>query len=178
MAFFKWLLLTTHSYLLELHAFRELDDMIKANSIALETLPEEDRTIDLQASLPSHLGLMQVRIGEPLEALAAAKLSHDIRLRDVPLDHKELAWAESNIGNVFTSANDYETALEWYGKARDRWQACAKDQGLPVDWPPVMKTNVGRCLIYAKDFKQARSLLVESLEQLKATVPLNWAMVA
>ena len=56
--------LTKDRYLLETSGYIELKNLIDINTIALKTLPEKDRTVDIRASLASHHGPAALPHGE------------------------------------------------------------------------------------------------------------------
>ncbi|KAK3379097.1 hypothetical protein B0T24DRAFT_610704 [Lasiosphaeria ovina] len=180
------LLVTCQRFILEQHAFPELADMVQVNEIALSTLDPADQTYDLLSSLPSHLGQMQARLGKSREALDSATKSRAIRLRDPEAEPREVAWAEHNIAQVLTTFGPLDEALEWHQLGLGTWKAWASSQQGNVDGgaaqivtaPPVMKTGLGRCLVFMGRLEEARPYLESAYSDLMDTKPLNWAMAA
>ncbi len=166
------------SYLIEINAFSELDDLININTLALETLSTEDQTINLQGSLTSHKGQLLVRLGKPFEGAEWLRKSYYIRSRAVPFNPRESSWAAENAANAIATVNKFPEAIQWQESARDHWLEWSEQNGEPGVWPAVLKKSMGTTLIWANQLERARDILSQAIDQIEATEPYNWAMAA
>lgn len=172
-------ILTECSYLLEINSYAELEDLIEVNTMVLDTLSSENRTIALQGSLTSHRGQLLIRLGRPEEGVEWLRKSYDIRSHDVPFNYRESAWAAENLANGIATLNQFPEAIEWYERARDHWQTWSNQQ--PVgkgEWPACIKKSMGMALVWSGDSARARSVVNMALDQIESTEPYNWAMAA
>lgn len=166
-------------FLLEQHAFQDLEDMVAENQAALDTLTSEDRTYDMLASLPSHLGHMYIRLGQQRKALESALKSRDIRLEDPDGDSREVAWAESNIGQILVTSGSLEDGLKWHTMAKDTWTAYDQKQQPPsTSVPPLFPLNIARCLVYMGKLDEAEPIVTSALSQLLEARPLMFGAAA
>lgn len=97
-----------HRYLLEINAYAELEDLIKVNNMAINTLPQGVSNIGLQGSLTSHTGQLQIRLGRPFEGVEWLRRSYEIRSHDVPFNPRESAWAAENAANGVSTLNNFQ----------------------------------------------------------------------
>lgn len=166
------------SYLIEINAYAELEDLINVNTLALETLPIGEKTVNLQGSLTSHKGQLLVRLGRPLEGVQWLRKSYDIRSRAVPFNPRESSWAAENAANAIATVNNFTEAIKWQEAARDHWLDWSEQNGVPGVWPAVLKKSLGTTLIWAGQRERAREILSQAIDQIEATEPYNWAMAA
>lgn len=165
-------------YLIEINAYSELEDLINVNTMALETLSVEDRTVNLQGSLTSHKGQLLVRLGKPLEGVEWLRKSYNIRSQAVPFDPRESSWAAENAANAIATVNEFAEAIRWQESARDHWLEWSEQNGEPGAWPAVLKKSMGTTLIWANQRERARDVLSQAIAQIEAAEPYNWAMAA
>ncbi|KAI1737183.1 hypothetical protein F4680DRAFT_460693 [Xylaria scruposa] len=166
-------------YLLEINAYTDLEDLIEINTMALETLNLENRTIALQGSLTSHRGQLLVRLGKPQAGVNWLRRSYDIRSHDVPFNDRESAWAAENLANGIATLNQFPEAIEWYERARNHWQTWSNQQAVGTgEWPACIKKSMGMALVWSGDPVRARSVAKMALDQIESTEPYNWAMAA
>jgi hypothetical protein len=172
-------LLTNDSYLLEINAYTELQDLIEVNTVALSTLPKEDQSIALQGSLTSHTGQLLVIIGKPSEGVEWLKKSYEIRSHDVPFNLRESAWAAGNAANGIASLNNFPEAVQWQELARDHWLEWSNKQDIDRGaWPADLQRGMGMTLIWSGQSQQARDVSTLAIRQIESTEPYNWAMAA
>ncbi|KAI1408047.1 hypothetical protein F5Y13DRAFT_205132 [Hypoxylon sp. FL1857] len=166
-------------YLLELNSYDELADLIEVNTIALNTLPEEERSISLQGSLTSHKGQLLVRLGNAEEGVTWLKKSYEIRNRDVPFNPRESSWAADNAAAGFATLNDFAEAMKWHELARDHFKEWSDRQAENTgEWPAEIMNSMGLSLVWSGQSKRARDLMNEALAQVESTEPYNWAVAA
>lgn len=153
--------------------------MVQVNASALATLEAIDQTYDMRSSLPSHLGQMQARLGQSVEALHSATSSRELRLKDPEADLREVAWSEHNIAQIYTTFGPLESALEWHKKAVSTWETWADSQNnLSRTAPAVIRVGLGRCYMFMKHFEEAKELLDSAYTDFKKMYLRNWAMAA
>lgn len=152
--------------------------MCEVNLTAVRMLDDQAQKTDSIASILSHQANLYESIGRVSEAILLNKQAYEMRLHEQPLKQGLIAGFESNLGYNYNTANDHETSLKWFEKARDRWLIWTASQGKKPDWPIHMKKNMARCLIYLGDYDGAFELLETSIVEFKAAKPLNWAMIA
>ena len=151
--------------------------MVETNRRALRTLPDAEQTSDLKASLPSHLGQMEARLGLAERALESAKSSYECRRKEHDPEYREIMWARHNVAQVHTTFGPLAEAEQWHRDALSTWSSHVVDQdGTVVPAPGAVRTGLGRCLIYLRRYDEARGILTEALADLKKGD--NWAMIA
>jgi len=165
--------------MVETHNYQELGGLSEVAGLAIATLDPAEHSVDLISSRLSYLGFMQEGTGEPLKALATATEGYRLRLSENPLKHLYLCATESNIGYMYNSANNHLESKRFFEMTRDRWAGFVRtEDGEPVPWNTVHKTNFGRCLVYLNEHDEAARILDESVQAFKASRPVNWAMLA
>ncbi|KAK6507665.1 hypothetical protein TWF481_006087 [Arthrobotrys musiformis] len=165
-------------YLYEANQLTDLEDLCEANILAVATLENKSHKQDLMAHIYSQQSNLYESIGKVELAIELNLKAYALRQSEVPLKPILLAGFENNLGYNYNTANQHETALEWFSKSRDRWFAWELSQGNEANWPAFLKKNMGRCLVYLNRFSEARSLLQLSLKEFRSVKPLNWAMIA
>ncbi|OTA87935.1 hypothetical protein M434DRAFT_130703 [Hypoxylon sp. CO27-5] len=166
-------------YLLELNSYDELADLIDVNTMALNTLPKEKRSVSLQGSLTSHKGQLLVRLGNAEEGVKWLKKSYEIRSHDVPFNPRESSWAADNAAAGLATLNDFTEAMKWHELARDHFQEWSNQQTeRKGEWPAEIMNSMGLSLIWSGQSKQARDLMNQALAQVESTEPYNWAVAA
>ena len=144
----------------------------------METLSDQEHTIDIQASTLSHQASMYESIGKVEQAIELNTKGYNMRLEEKPLKGGLLGGFEQNLGYNYNTANQHETALKWFEKSRDTWTAWNVKEGRGADWPTVTKKNTARCHVYLGRHDEAQTLLDTSIKEYKQEKPLNWAMLA
>jgi uncharacterized protein HemY len=165
--------------LLEVNLYKELEDLLEVDQIALDTVPIEEQTNDMPSSITSYKGQLYVRTGKAIEGMEILKKSYGIRARAVPEDVRETAWALENAGNGIATTNALEESLQWQERAIATWLRWAETQSSEKDvYPAVLKKSYGMVLVWAKRYEKARKILEEGIQQIESTKPYNWAMAA
>lgn len=166
-------------YLLEINAYDELQDLIEVNTIVLESLPEDQRSVGLQGSLTSHKGQVLCRLGKPEQGVKWLTKSYEIRSRDVPFNPRESSFAADNAASGFATLNDFEEALLWYNRARDHYQEWLdQQQVVNAQLLPSLLRSRAEGVLFMGRSEEARELVTQSLAQIEATKPYPWAAAA
>lgn len=166
-------------YLLEINLYKELEDLLEVDQMALDTVPIEEQTNDMPSSITSYKGQLYVRIGRATEGMEILKKSYDIRAGAIPEDVRETAWALENAGNGIATTNALEEAITWLERAIATWLSWAENESSEKGiYPAVLKKSYGMILVWAKRYKDARKVLEQGIQQIESTTPYNWAMAA
>ncbi|EKJ79604.1 hypothetical protein FPSE_00289 [Fusarium pseudograminearum CS3096] len=165
-------------YLYESNAFKDLEDMCKVNLVAVETLEDQQKINELLPHIYSHQANMYEGLGQAKEAIELNKKALEIRLREDPVKHVLCYGLEANLGYTHNTAGDHKLAMNWFEKARSRWLTHVAEDDDHGAYPPVLKKNIARCLLYLGDLQDARILLEASIEEFKNSKPFNWGMLA
>lgn len=144
----------------------------------MKTLENQAHALDIKAHTLSHQASALESIGEPVKAIELNLKGYQIRLSETPRKGGLCGGFEQNLGYMYNTANEHETALAWFQKSRDTWIDWNRSQGREGDWPAVTKKNTARCLVYLDRFAEAEELLEISVQEFKKETPLNWAMLA
>lgn len=172
-------ILTRDRYLLEINSYEELQDLIEVNTMALDSLPEEQRLVGLQGSLTSHRGQVLCQLGKPEEGVEWLRKSYEIRSRDVPFNPRESAFAADNAASGFATINNLKEAHVWYDRARDHYQEWLDQQGADNgQLPPSILRGRAEGMLLSGRAKEARELVTQALAQIEATKPYGWAAAA
>ncbi|KAK6000668.1 hypothetical protein QM012_003393 [Aureobasidium pullulans] len=172
------LMLACERYLVESHSFVELKDVLTVSQAAIRSLDPEERSVDLECTLLSHMAILEESLGNPLQAIEIATKGHELRKTEVPPNRIILAWDESNLGYTCNTANTNLEAKAQFENARERWAAMVDDGYVDSPWPTVQKKNLGRCLVYLHAYAGAETLLLEATREFELSEPVNWAMLA
>ncbi|KAI1420538.1 NB-ARC and TPR domain protein [Xylaria sp. FL1777] len=168
-------------YLIEINGYNDLLDLSEVNAMAIPTIPRQPHSIqvDLEGSLASHRGQVLARVGRFEEGIKQLKLSYDLFRTDQPRNLREEAWCAENLADGIASTNNFPEAVSFQEKARDHWLDWAKDNSEDkTEWPAILKWGMGTNLIWAGYNARSRDVLTHGLNQLEASKPYNWAMVA
>ncbi|KAI1131412.1 hypothetical protein F5Y10DRAFT_286779 [Nemania abortiva] len=165
-------------YLLELHSYSELEDLIEVNMMAMETLPKEEAD-GLRASLTSHKGQSLVFIGKPEEGTKWLEESYEIRRCADPFNPRESAWAASNVAMGYATLNRFEEAIKWHEETRIHFMSWAKKQ-TDRKWKLPADTTCYRGLAYfwAGQTETARETICEAQKLAEEEEPFSWAVSA
>jgi tetratricopeptide (TPR) repeat protein len=145
---------------------------------AISTLDPKEQSIDLKCTLLSHMAIMEESLGNPLKALEIATKGHDLRKTEEPQNRIILAWDQSNLGYTCNTANKHLESRAHFENARQKWAAMIDDGYINSPWPTVQKKNLGRCLVYLREYDEAEMLLLEATREFESHEPINWAMLA
>ena len=170
--------LTCIRYLLEINAYNELQDLIKANEAALSNLPDTPKQLYMESELTSYKGQMFMKMGQAKLGLYCLRNSYEGWCNVIPFEGIEAAWAAENLANCVASDNDYLTAIAWHERAEMQWKEWSSTQTLPVPVSPILKKSLCQTLLWHGDIARARRLALEALLEIEQKVPFNWAMAA
>jgi len=172
-------------YLLELSEYEELEDLIQANTVAMDSLlpvEQQQPIAGLRASLASHRGQLLCRTGRPEEGVKWLEKSYELRSShdSEPFDPRESAWAADNLATGLATLNKFEEAMVWFNRARDHYRVWSEQQSGPSKGLPAVTLlrSMGTALIWCGRAEEARRLLDQALEQIGTTEPYNWAVAA
>ena len=169
------------SYLLEIKAFLDLEELIEVNRMAVDTLPPDSRVINLRGSLTSHLGQLLLQVGKPAEGVEWLRKSYEIRSKDVPFKPRESAWAAGNLADGLAANNNFPEAIKWHEKAHDHWLEWSNvHTSSPGSWPIGLKNSMAMNLIWAgpSEYKRARETIMQSKHEIDSTEPFDWGFGA
>ena len=152
--------------------------MCNVNIDAVGTLENQKNIDDLLPHIYSQQANMYEGLGDAKKAIELNKKGYEIRLLANPRDEPFCYGFESNIGYTHNTANDHESAMRWFEKARDRWLEFVDKTGKKESYPSVLKKNMARCLVHMGKTAEARPLLGTAIAEFKSTKPLNWGMLA
>ncbi|KAF2259245.1 NB-ARC and TPR domain protein [Lojkania enalia] len=166
-------------YLLEMNSYEELEDLIEVNTLALDTLPQEQQTVGLQGSLTSHRGQLLIRLGKAEEGVKWLKKSYEIRSHDKPFNPRESSWAADNVAVGIATLNNFTEATKWHERARDHFLEWSNKQPKNKgEWPAEIMNSMGLGLVWSGQSQRARDLMMGALEQVESTEPYNWAVAS
>ncbi|PKY07762.1 hypothetical protein P168DRAFT_322995 [Aspergillus campestris IBT 28561] len=165
-------------YLLETQNWRELEDLVTANRIAMATLPDADKEIYLPSSTEIHVASMWAFRGKFNLALESLLIAHNLKLSESPVDLQNLCWIEDNLATIYGCLRDFKTAIQWIERSRDTWKRWSESAGLEFNCPPLLKLTHGRILAHGRNFDEARVQLTEAIDGLLSAEPFVWAPTA
>ncbi|RGP66019.1 tetratricopeptidelike helical [Fusarium sporotrichioides] len=165
-------------YLYESNAFQDLEDMCNVNLIAVETLDDREKFKEILPHIYSHQANMYEGLGQAEKAIELNKRAFEIRLQEQPVKQVLCYGLEANLGYTHNTAGNHELAMDWFEKARNRWLKYVAEVDDKDAYPPVLKKNTARCLLYLGKTNEARDLLEKSIEEFKNSKPFNWGMLA
>lgn len=121
---------------------------------------------------------MYESIGKVDEAIQLNIEGRNMRLEETQFKGGLIGGFEQNLGYNYNTANQHDTALEWFNRSRDTWIAWNVQEGRDADWPTVTKKNTARGLMYLGRYDEAQTLLDTAIKEMRQEKPLNWAMMA
>lgn len=166
------------SYLLETQNWRELEDLVTVNRIAMETIPEPGKEIYLFSSTEIHVATMWAFRGRFKMALESLLKAHSLKIAESPLDLQNICWVEDNLATIYACLGDFDTAIEWSERSRATWMHWSKSTGVEFKCPPLLKLTHGRILAHGGWLNEARVQLVEAIDGLLSAEPFVWAPTA
>lgn len=162
----------------EINALEELGDVCATNLQAVETLDDPEQAIDIKASTLSHLASMYESIGKVDQAIQLNIEGRKMRLNEKKFKGGLIGGFEQNLAYNYNTANQHDTALQWFERSRDTWIAWNVQEGREADWPTNTKKNTARCLMYLGRYDDAQALLDIAVKEMRQEKPPNWAMLA
>lgn len=143
------------SYLLETQNWRELEDLVIVNKIAIATLPEPDKEIYLLLSTEIHVASMWAFRGRFNMALKSLLTAHDLKLSESPIDLQNICWIEDNLATIYGCLGDFDAAIEWIERSRATWKPWSNSTGTKFKCPPLLKLTHGRLLTHVGRLDEA-----------------------
>ena len=171
-------LIANISFLLETQNWRELEDLVTVNKIAMATLPEPDREIHLLSSTEIHVSSMWAFRGRFKIALKSLQTAHSLKQSESPIDLQNTCWIEDNLATIYGCLGDFDTGIEWIERSRATWQRWTEAEDVEFKCPPLLKLTHGRILAHARKLDEARVQLTEAIDGLLSAEPVVWAPVA
>jgi hypothetical protein len=165
-------------FLLETQNWRELEDLVTVNEIAMATLPEPDKEIYLLSSTEIHVSSMWAFRGRFKLALESLLTAHSLKLTESPLDLQNICWVEDNLATIHGCLRDFDTAIEWIERSRATWKRWSESAGVEFKCPPLLMLTHGRILAHGRRLDEARAQLSESIDGLLSAEPFVWAPAA
>ncbi|KAM5347078.1 hypothetical protein ACJ41O_010083 [Fusarium nematophilum] len=165
-------------YLLETQNWRELEDLVTVNKIAMATLPEPDKEIYLLSSTEIHVASMWAFRGQFKMALESLLTAHSLKLTESPIDLQNICWIEDNLASIYGCLGDFDTAIAWIERSRASWKRWSESAGVEFKCPPLLKLTHGRILAHGGRLDEARVQLTEAIDGLLSAEPFVWAPTA
>ncbi|KAK1142473.1 hypothetical protein N8T08_007835 [Aspergillus melleus] len=152
----------------------DLKNLSELNKIALEAVRECPEKKELEVANMIHQASVAKSFGSPKKAIELLNELYESELQENPANHELLCRLSTNLGCCYDTANDHETALEWFQRARDIWPQFEGNRGVPA----VILKSSARCMLYLNDFEGARKNLDKCIFQLEMTKPMNRSVLA
>lgn len=169
---------TAVSFLLETQNWRELEDLVTVNKIAIATLPDPDKEIYLHSSTEIHVASMWAFRGRFKLALKSLLTAHSLKLAEAPIDLQNICWIEDNLATIYGCLGDYDLAIEWIERSRATWKRWSESTSVEFKCPPLIKLTHGRILTHGGRLNEARVQLTEAIDGLLSAEPFVWAPTA
>lgn len=169
---------TAISFLLETQNWRELEDLVTVNKIAMATLPEPDKEIYLLSSTEIHVASMWAFRGRFKMALKSLLTAHSLKLAESPIDLQNTCWIEDNLASIYGCLGNFNTAVGWIERSRATWKRWSESTGVEFKCPPLLKLTHGRILAHGGRLDEARVQLTEAIDGLLSAEPFVWAPAA
>jgi hypothetical protein len=169
---------TAVSFLLETQNWRELEDLVTANKIAMATLSEPAKEIYLLSSTEIHVASMWAFRGRFKMALESLLTAYSLKLTESPIDLQNTCWIEDNLASIYGCLGDFSTAIEWIERSRATWKRWSQLTGVEFMCPPLLKLTHGRILTHGGRLGEARVQLTEAIDGLLSAEPFVWAPTA
>ncbi|KAJ6158982.1 hypothetical protein N7485_011808 [Penicillium canescens] len=165
-------------YLLETQNWRELEDLVTVNRIAMATVPEPDKEIYLLSSTEIHVATMWAFRGRFKMALESLLKAHNLKMAESPIDLQNICWIEDNLATIYACLGEFDTAIEWSERSRATWMHWSDSTGVEFKCPPLLKLTHGRILAHGGLLNEARVQLFEAIDGLLSAEPFVWAPAA
>jgi len=169
---------TIISFLLETQNWRELEDLVTINKIAMATLPEAEKEIYLLSSTEIHVSSMWAFRGQFKLALESLLMAHSLKLSECPIDLQNTCWIEDNLATIHGCLLDFSTAIEWIERSRATWMCWSESAGVEFKCPPLLMLTHGRILAHGRRLDEARAQLSEAVDGFLSAQPFVWAPTA
>ncbi|KAH8423758.1 tetratricopeptide repeat protein [Aspergillus melleus] len=161
-------------FLHETNRLMDLMNLSELNTIVLQAVRECPEKKELKIANMIHQASVAEVLGNPKRAIELLNELYELELQENPVNHELLCRLSTNLGCCYNTANDHETALEWFQRARDIWPQFVGNRGVPT----VILKNSGRCMLYLNDLEGARKNLDKCIFQLEKTKSMNRAVLA
>ncbi|KAE8374544.1 hypothetical protein BDV26DRAFT_284216 [Aspergillus bertholletiae] len=165
-------------YLLETQNWRELEDLVMVNRIAMKTLPKPDNEIYLLSSTEIHVASMWAFRGRFKMALESLLTAHHLKLTEFPIDLQNICWIEDNLASIYGCLGDFAIAVDWIKRSRATWKRWSESAGVRFECPPLLKLTHGRILAHEGRLDEARAQLTEAMDGFLSAEPFVWAPAA
>lgn len=166
------------SFLLETQNWRELEDLVTVNNIAIATLPRPAEEIYLLSSTEIHVSSMWAFQGRFQLAHKSLQAAHSLKQSETPVDLQTTCWIGDNMATIHGCLLDYDTAIDWSELSRATWKAWSESAGIEFKCPPLLTLTHGRILAHGQRFDEARARLNEALDEFRSAEPFVWAPTA
>lgn len=162
-------------FLLETQNWRELEDLVTINKIALATLSEADKEIYLLSSTEIHIASMWAFRGRFHTALESLLAAHRLKLVERVIDLQNTCWIEDNLASIYGCLRDFDTAIEWVERSHVTWKRWSESMDIEFKCPPLLKLTYGRILTHGGRLNEARVELTEAMQGLLSAELFVWA---
>lgn len=169
---------TAVSFLLETQNWRELEDLVNVNKIAMATLSEPGKEIYLLSSTEIHVASMWAFRGRFNTALESLLTAHSLKLAESIIDLQNTCWIEDNLATIYGCLGDFDTAIVWIKRSCATWKRWSESTGVEFKCPPLLKLTHGRILAHGGRLDEAREKLTEAMNGLLSAEPFVWAPTA
>ena len=166
------------SFLLETQNWRELEDLVTVNKIAMATLFEPDKEIYLLSSTELHVSSMWAFRGQFKLSLESLLAAHSLKLSESPIDLQNTCWIEDNLATIHGCLQDFDTAIEWIERSCATWKCWSESADVDFKCPPLLMLTHGRILAHGRRLDEARTQLSEAMDGFLSAEPFVWAPAA
>lgn len=157
-------------YIYEVSRLRELSEVCKTNTVAVQSLPDGPEKIDLEATFVSHQANLAESIGNAAEAIQLNLKLYETRRYEEPQNKDLFAWVCNSLGYCHDTRNQHDKAMDWFMKV----------ESFTLNVQPVIQVSTARCMIDHDDLESAAKLLDVAIcrMQREEQQPSNSAMLA
>jgi hypothetical protein len=166
---------TLVSFLLETQNWRELEDLVTVNKIAMATLSEPEKEIYLLSSAEIYVSSMWAFGGQFKLAFESLLVAHSLKLSESPIDVQNTCWIEDNLATIHGCLRDFDTAIKWIKRSRETWKCWSELAGVESKTPSLLMLRQGRILAHGRRLDEARAQLNEAMDGLLCAQPFVWA---
>lgn len=166
------------SFLLETQNWRELEDLVTVNKIAIATLSNPDEEIYLLSSTEIHVSSMWAFQGRFQPALESLQVAYNLEQSKPQIDLQNICWIEDNLATIHGCLRNFDTAIEWSERSRATWQAWSKSAGVEFKCPQLLLLTHGRILAHGQRLDEARAQLIKAIDGFRSAETFVWAPTA
>ncbi|KAK7416205.1 hypothetical protein QQX98_005403 [Neonectria punicea] len=134
-------------YLYENCAFKECEKTCVVNRIAVSMLTSSKDKVDLDGSIISHQAQVTEKPGNPQKAIDFCRQGINLRLGESLKKLILIAYSKCNLGIIYSSANDFEEALECFQQSRQYWAAHFESEGETRKYATSILVSEARCMM-------------------------------